>query len=94
MLRYVVLEYAGCFGIVAIEPVQDRVDMFGPLWCVVKWNAHGDCVVDVVGSVVAVVEEFRVLLEGLRLGRLSERERVPEDHLGNTTTYDDEGLLQ
>ena len=31
LLRHVVLEYRRRFGIVAVESIQDRIDMFGPI---------------------------------------------------------------
>lgn len=45
LLRHVVLEHRSRLGIVAIEPVQYCVDVLGPIWRVVKWDAHDECVV-------------------------------------------------
>ncbi len=45
LLRHVVLEYCGRFGIVAIEPVQYCINVLRPIWRVVEWDAHGDGVV-------------------------------------------------
>lgn len=40
LLRDVVLEYAGGFRVVAIEAVEDGIDVFRPFWGIVEGNAH------------------------------------------------------
>lgn len=40
LLRYVVLEDGRGFGVVAIETVQDGIDVLRPFWRIVEGNAH------------------------------------------------------
>ena len=41
LLRHVVLEYGGGFGIVSVETVEDGFDAFGPVGGGVEGYAHG-----------------------------------------------------
>lgn len=52
LLCYVVLEYCGGFGVVAIEAVEDGIDVLRPLGRIVEGNAH--CRRESVGTVVMV----------------------------------------
>ncbi len=40
LLRYVVLEYGGGFGVVAIEAVEDGIDVLRPFGRIIEGNAH------------------------------------------------------
>ena len=41
LLRDIVLEDGGSFGIVSVQAVQDSIDMLWPVRCVIESDAHG-----------------------------------------------------